>query len=99
MSQRTDLPEKLTVVQLLIQFPVFYRTCGFITLFTTAPLTPSHPIPLAHPSGVLTYIFFTAQHHYYSPYVYFTSNTILTQQNGGQKSETMTNKGMPNLIK
>jgi hypothetical protein len=31
MSKRTVLPEKLTVAQLLIQFPAFYRTCKFIT--------------------------------------------------------------------
>jgi len=42
MSQRTVLPEKLTVAQLFIQFPVFYRTWWFITIFTTASLTPSH---------------------------------------------------------
>jgi len=32
MSQRTVLPEKLTVAQLLIQFLVFYRKCGVITI-------------------------------------------------------------------
>ena len=56
MSWRNIFPEKPTVAQLLIQFPVFYRTCGFITIFTTAWLTPSHLIPLAHLSSVLTYI-------------------------------------------
>jgi hypothetical protein len=30
------LPQKLTVAQLLIQFPVFYTTHQFITIFTTA---------------------------------------------------------------
>jgi len=44
MLQRTVLPEKLTVAQLLIQFLIFYRTNWFITIFTTASLTPSHPI-------------------------------------------------------
>jgi len=56
MSCRTVLPQKPPVAQLLIQFPVFYTTHQFITTVTTAPLTPSHPIPLAHPPSVLTYI-------------------------------------------
>ena len=56
MSCRTVLPQKPPVAQLLIQFPVFYTTHQFITIFTTAPLTPSHPNPLAHPPSVLTYI-------------------------------------------
>jgi len=68
MLQRTVLPEKLTVVQPLIQFLIFYRTRGFIAISTTASLTPSHLISLAHLSSVLTYIL-TEQHHYYSPYV------------------------------
>jgi len=49
MSWKRVLPEKLTVAQLLIQLPVFYTTCQFITISTTASLTPSHPIPLVHP--------------------------------------------------
>jgi hypothetical protein len=53
MSWRRVLPEKLTVAQLLIQFPVFYTTCQIITISTTASLTPSHPIPLAHPPTFL----------------------------------------------
>ena len=56
MPCRTVLPQKPPVAQLLIQFPVFYTTHQFITIFTTAPLTPSHPIRLAHPPSVLTYI-------------------------------------------
>jgi len=36
MSERKVLPEKLTVAQLLIQLPVFYRTCKSITIFITA---------------------------------------------------------------
>jgi len=48
--------QKPPVAQLLILFPVFYTTHQFITIFTTAPLAPSHPIPLAHPPSVLTYI-------------------------------------------
>jgi len=35
MSQKTVLPEKLIVAHLLIQFLVDYRTCRFITIFTT----------------------------------------------------------------
>ena len=56
MSQSKVLPLKLTVAQLLIQFPVFSRTRGLITIFTTAWLTPSHPIPLVQLPSVLTYI-------------------------------------------
>jgi len=56
MSERKVLPEKLTVAQLLIQLPVFYRTCKSITIFITAWLTPSHLISLAHLPFVLTYI-------------------------------------------
>jgi hypothetical protein len=49
MSWRRVLPEKLTVAQLLILFFFFfYRTCKFITISTTAWLTPSHLIPLAN---------------------------------------------------
>jgi len=45
MSKRTVLPEKLTVAQLLIQFPAFYRTRAFITIFITAYHLPdSHPL-------------------------------------------------------
>jgi len=36
MPQRKVLPEKLTVAQLLIQFPVLYRTCMVIAISTTA---------------------------------------------------------------
>jgi hypothetical protein len=56
LSKTTVLPEKLTVAQLFNQFPVFSRTHGFITISTTAWLTPSHLIPLAHLSSVLTNI-------------------------------------------
>jgi len=42
MSQIKVLPEKMTVVQLLIQFLVFYRTCRVITVSTTAWLTLPH---------------------------------------------------------
>ena len=55
MSWRTVLPEKLTVAQLLIQFPVFYRTRGFITIFTTASFIPYQLISLAHLPSVLTH--------------------------------------------
>jgi len=45
MSQRTVLPEKLTVAQSLIQLPAFYRTRQFITIFPTAYHLPeSHPL-------------------------------------------------------
>jgi len=50
------LAKKPPVAQLLIQLAVFYTIHQFITIFPTAPLTPSHPIPLAHPPSVLTYI-------------------------------------------
>jgi len=56
MSWRRYLPEKLTVAQLLIQFPAFHTTHQFITIFTTAQLTPSHPISVAHLPSVLTNI-------------------------------------------
>ena len=56
MTFRTVLPQKPPVAQLHVQFPVFHRTRQFITIFPTAPLTPSHQIPLAHPPSVLTYI-------------------------------------------
>jgi len=56
MSCRTVLPDKPPVAQLLIQLPVFYTTRQFITIFTTASLTTSHLISLAHPPSVLTYI-------------------------------------------
>ena len=56
MFWRRFLPEKLTVAQLFIQFPVFHRTRQSITIFTTAQLTPSHLIPLAHLPSVLTHI-------------------------------------------
>jgi len=56
MLQRTFLSEKLIVAQLLIQFLIIYITHWFITIFTTASLTLSHLIPLAHLSSVLTYI-------------------------------------------
>jgi len=56
MSQRKVLPEKPTVAQLLIQFPAFYRTRTFITIFTTAWFKTFNLIPLAHLSSVLTYI-------------------------------------------
>jgi len=52
MSQRKVLPKKLAVAQLLIQFPAFYRTCQFVTIFTT----PSHLISLVHPTPFLTHI-------------------------------------------
>ena len=38
MPCRTVLPQKPLVVQLLIQFPVFYTTRQFITIFLTASL-------------------------------------------------------------
>ena len=38
MPCRTVLPKKPQVAQLLIQFPVFYKTCQFITIFPTASL-------------------------------------------------------------
>ena len=56
MSCRTALHEKPPVAQLHIQFPVFYTTRQFITIFTTASLTPSHLTSLAHPPSALTYI-------------------------------------------
>jgi len=56
MTQRKVLPEKLTVPQQLIQFPVLYRTRQLITISTTASLTPAHLIPSAYPPSVLTYI-------------------------------------------
>jgi len=41
MSQLTprnrDILEKLTVAQLLLKFPAFYQTQGFITTLTSAP--------------------------------------------------------------
>jgi len=55
MLWKAVLPKKLTVIQLFVQFPAFYRTQRFITIFTTVLLTPSHPIPSAHLSSVLTY--------------------------------------------
>jgi len=61
MSCRTVLPQKPPVAQILNQFPVFYTTRQFITIFPTAPLTPSHPIPSAHPLSVLTYILHRTQ--------------------------------------
>jgi len=36
MSHTKVLPEKPTVAQLFIQLLVFYRTCQFITISTTA---------------------------------------------------------------
>jgi hypothetical protein len=51
-----DFPEKPTVAQLLKQFPVFLTTCQLITIFTTASLTHSQIIPLAHLSSVLKHI-------------------------------------------
>ena len=36
--------------------PCLYKTCQFITIFTTARLTPSHLMSLAHISSVLTHI-------------------------------------------
>jgi len=45
MSQRRVPPEKLTVAQVLIQFPAFYRTRQFIAIFPTAYHLPeSHPL-------------------------------------------------------
>jgi len=45
MSRKTVLPEKLTVAQPLIEFPAFYRTRQFITIFPTAYHLPeSHPL-------------------------------------------------------
>jgi len=58
MLQRTVLPGKLTVAQLLIQFLTFYRTYGFIPNFTTTSLTPAHLIT------VHTYLLFS--HIFYS---------------------------------
>jgi hypothetical protein len=55
MSWRRVFPEKPTVAQLLIQFLVFYRTCWFITTFTTSWLTPSHLTSSAHLSCSHTY--------------------------------------------
>jgi hypothetical protein len=40
-----DLPEKLTVPQLLKKFPAFYGTRRFITVFTRAPPTCPYPEP------------------------------------------------------
>jgi len=56
MSQGKILPENTTVAQLIILFPVFYGTCWFITISTTAWLTPSHLISLAQLSSVFTCI-------------------------------------------
>jgi hypothetical protein len=56
MSQTYVLPQKLTVAQLPIQFPVFHTTRRSITILTTATLTPSHPISLAHLPFVVTHI-------------------------------------------
>jgi len=36
MLQKKILPDTLTIAQLIIQFLVFYKTCGGITVFTTA---------------------------------------------------------------
>jgi hypothetical protein len=56
MPWRRFLPEKLTVAQLLIQFRFFYTPHQSITIFTTAWITPSHLIPLAHLPSVLKHI-------------------------------------------
>jgi len=57
MSCGTVYPEKQPVVQLLIQFPVFYTIRQFITIFTTASLTPSHLIASAHPPTFCSHIY------------------------------------------
>ena len=56
MSWRTVLPKKLTVAQLLIQVLFFCKTHRFITIFTTAWLTPSYLISSANLPSVLTHI-------------------------------------------
>jgi hypothetical protein len=96
MSQRTVLPEKLTVAQLLIQFLVFYRTCRSIPIFTTARLTPSHPIPLAHLSSVLTYILHWTT-SLLQPICLVHLKRHVDTTKWGMKSETLTNHGTSNL--
>ena len=49
-------PEANSFAQLFTQFPVISSTHMFIPIFTTAWLTLSHVITLAHLSSVLTYI-------------------------------------------
>jgi len=56
MSWIRYLHEKLSVAQLFIQFNVFYGTLKLITIFTTAGLTLSYLISLAHLPSVLTNI-------------------------------------------
>ena len=100
MSQSTFLPEKLTVAQLLIQFLLFYRTCGVITISTTAWLTPSQLTSSVHLSSVLTYIIhWTTSLLQHICLVHF-KNSSDTAKWRTKRSETLTNRtsDWPNLL-
>ena len=85
MLQRTVLPEKLTVAQLLIQFPVFYTTHQFITISPTASLTPSHLISLAHPPTFCSHIYSSLNNIVITAHTFSALQTMLTHQNEGLK--------------
>ena len=96
MSCRTVLPQKPPVAQLHIQFPVFYTTRQFITIFPTASLTPYHPLPLAQPPSVLTYIFYwTTSLLQPACSVHFKHNADTAKW--GTISDILKNQAIPNL--
>ena len=96
MCCRTVLPQKPPVPQLLIQFPVFYKTCQFITLFTLTSLTPSHIISLAHPPAFCSHIYSSL---YNITIKFHMFNALQTQwwhtKLRDKQSENLTNQGIP----
>ena len=71
MLQRMVLPKKLKVAHLLIQFPVFYWTRGFITISTNTlptnsfspPTFCSHIYPSLHNIAITAHMFSALQVH------------------------------------
>ena len=99
MSQRRDLPEKPPVAQLLIQFPVFYTTRQFITIFTTASLTPSNLIALAHPPTFCFHIYSSLNNIPVKVHMFSALQTQCWHTKMRDKqSETLTDQAIPNLM-
>jgi len=83
-----------TNAQLLIQFLFFTEHTGSL-LFSPQPTHTLSP-NFFSPSAICSHTFFTEQYHYWGPQVQCTSNTVLTYQNEGQKSETLTSNSTTN---
>jgi len=99
MSCRRTFPEKPTVAQLHNQFLNFYTTHQFITISTTAWLTPSHLIPLAHLPIFCSHIYSSLNNITITAHTFSAIQTTCWHTKMSDKrSETLTNHGNPNLI-